>query len=98
MGLLKPAPTTTLENHPLPQEPTITPIEPEEMLDIDIKTLRGGKKIVHYLVKWKGLDSSEATWETRDVLEGYPHLSIQLDYIEDNVHFGEGESYSNPMD
>ena len=93
VSLLKPAPTTLVETNPLPQEPTTIPLEPEELLDVDVRQLRGGKKIVHYSVKWKGVDANKSTWETKDMLEGYPHLATQIDYIEDNVYFKDGESY-----
>ncbi|CAM6091545.1 unnamed protein product [Calypogeia fissa] len=37
------------------------------------------KKEIHYLVKWKTLPATEATWEPATIFEEHPHLLDQVD-------------------
>ncbi|CAM6085366.1 unnamed protein product [Calypogeia fissa] len=37
------------------------------------------KKVIHYLVKWKTLPATEATWEPATIFEEHPHLLDQVD-------------------
>jgi len=56
-------------NQSIPLQATPTPVEPEteyEVEDILGKRMISGE--AHYLVKWKGYDASESTWEPKNNL------------------------------
>ena len=88
-------PATHNPNAPtsIPNNPDLIYLEPETILDIDHRTLRDGKTRTSYLVKWKGLGESHATWEDIQTLKNNPLLYHQLLHIEDNV-LKVGESYN----
>lgn len=80
------------------QDPTLFPLMPEEILDVDYKMLCDGKRGYMYLVKWKGLSFDDAKQEDIAIFERH-HVPIdQAQYSEDNVAFRDGESYDNAWD
>ncbi len=56
-------------NQSIPLQATPTPVEPETEYEVeDILGKRMISEEAHYLVKWKGYDASESTWEPQDNL------------------------------
>ena len=56
-------------NQSIPLQATPTPVEPEN--EYEVEEILGERIIsgeAHYLVKWKGYDASESTWEPQDNL------------------------------
>ena len=53
-------------NQFIPLQTKPTPVEPDE--EYEVEGIQGKKTIsgtVHYLVKWKGYNTSESTWEPK---------------------------------
>ncbi len=54
----------------IPLQTTETPVEPDEEYEVeDILGKRNISGKAHYLVKWKGYDASESTWEPKENLK-----------------------------
>lgn len=54
-------------------------LEPEKILNKRVARRLKRRKVLHYLVKWKALPATEATWEPETIFHEHPHLLDQID-------------------